>query len=96
MSEFDFHTVQEAVAKLKINYPSFSFVLFCESSHTGLRGIVDLGVHSMTKGFSRHTLVVPVGNIDQTDIDAYYCYFRDMLINQNRLPALINMQVGHR
>jgi len=96
MSEFDFFTVQEAVAKLKLNYPSFNFILFCESSQTGLRGIVDLGVHSMTKGFSRHTLVVPIENIDQTDINAYYCYFRDVLIRENRLPALINMQVGHR
>jgi len=96
MSEFDFFTVQEAVAKLKLNYPSFNFMVFCESSQTGLRGIVDLGVHSMTKGFSRHTFVVPIENIDQMDIDAYYCCFRDMLIRENRLPALINMHFGHR
>ena len=96
MSDFDFHTVEVAVAKLKIHYPSFTFLLFCESSQTGLRGIIDLGVHSRSKGFSRYTLVVPLKDINPLDSEAYYESFRDMLIRENRLPELINMQAGYR
>ena len=96
MSEYNFHTVEIAIARLKVNYQAFNFLLFCESSQTGLRGIIDISVYSRAKGHSKHTLVVPIEGIDQTDINGYYVYFRDMLISLNRLPALINMEVGIR
>lgn len=96
MSEFDFHTVEVAVARLKINYAGFNFLLFCESSQTGLRGIIDIGLHSRAKGYSRHTFVVPIEGLHPSDSEAYYRYFRDALIQLNRLPALINTTVGAR
>jgi hypothetical protein len=92
VSRFDFYPIEIAVAELKINYPSFMFALFCESSETGKRGIVDIGVGSRAKGYSRHTVVVPVDGI--AGADQYYVYFRDMLIKADRLPNLVNMMVS--
>ncbi|MEP6988904.1 MAG: hypothetical protein ABI970_25100 [Chloroflexota bacterium] len=86
MAQFDFQPIELAVAQLKLDYASFMFVLFCESGETGTRGIIDLGIGSRARGYTRYTVVVPIPEV--AGIDGYYIYFRDMLIKDDRLPSL--------